>query len=500
MTSSVRVRFAPSPTGPLHIGALRTALYNFLFARKHQGSFILRIEDTDRKRFVPGSEEYILKALEWCGLTPDEGPHKDGGYGPYRQSERSEKYRAFADELIDKDHAYFAFDTPEELEDQRKEAESRGESFSYGPSTRDGLHNSIAMGMDEARHRIAEGMPYVIRFKTPAEREVHCPDLIRGDVTYQSALLDDKVLFKADGLPTYHLANVVDDHLMEISHVIRGEEWLPSLPLHILLYEAFGWTPPVFAHLPLILKPNGPGKLSKRDALKGDFPIYPLKWEESPGFRERGYLPSAVNNILALLGWSPEADREVFSLQDLAAHFSLERVHKAGARFDPDKNRWFNQQHLQSLSPSEIRGIVSQHPEAYGLPESWQDHPEYLDFTIGLVKERLELLTDLTQELRVFFEPPEEFDAKAAKKAWKEQTPDLLNGFGDRIPEDFSPEGLKSLTQVYLKEQEVGMGALMPPLRLSLVGALSGPDLFAIVHAIGRDETRRRIQKAVETL
>ncbi len=500
MGSTVRVRFAPSPTGPLHIGALRTALYNYLFARKHNGVFLLRIEDTDQKRYVENSESYIFRSLKWAGLIPDESPENPGGFGPYRQSERTELYRAHIQQLLDSGHAYYAFDTPEELERCRKEAESTGHPFSYGPENRKNLNNSLSLEASETRKRIASGEPYVIRFLTPENQQVHCPDLIRGEVVYQSHLLDDKVLFKSDGLPTYHLANVVDDHLMQISHVIRGEEWLPSLPLHVLLYRAFDWQPPAFAHLPLILKPSGPGKLSKRDALKGDFPIYPLTWEDTPGFRERGYLPEALNNILALLGWSPADDREILALEELVHTFDLERVHKAGARFDPEKNLWFNQQHLQKLTPAQIAEWVSAPGASLALPAEWTKDRAYLERVIGMVQERLQLLADLEREARVFFEAPREYDPKATKKAWKEHTAGLLKEYLGRMDDLSEPSALKDLAQSVAAEHNLGMGAVMAPLRLSLVGSLSGPDLFAIAEAIGPEETRKRVQRAIETL
>jgi len=498
MNPAVRVRFAPSPTGPLHIGALRTALYNYLFARKHQGTFVLRIEDTDQKRLVSGTEDYIIRALQWCGIEPQEGPHRSGSFGPYRQSDRSEIYKEFIQILIAKDCAYFAFDTPEELDGHRTQAEEEGGSFSYGPANRARLSNSLSLPREEVEERISRGEPYVVRFKTPENAEIHCPDLIRGDVVYQSALLDDKVLFKSDGLPTYHLANVVDDHLMKITHVIRGEEWLPSLPLHILLYQSFGWTPPFFAHLPLILKPSGPGKLSKRDALKGNFPIFPLAWENNPGFRERGFLPSALNNILALLGWSPEGEQEVFTLEELVPEFDLSRVHKSGARFDPEKNSWFNQQHLQQLSPGVIARLIDESPGHYDMPKQWLDHRDYLEYCLGLISERLQLLTDAEGELRLFFEPPLEYDPRALKKAWKDQTPEILQAFSELIPEQFEPDSLKQLASDFVGERGLGMGALMAPLRLSLVGSLNGPDLFSIIYAIGREETIRRIGRALQ--
>ncbi len=500
MGSTVRVRFAPSPTGPLHIGALRTALYNYLFARKNQGAFLLRIEDTDQKRYVENSESYIFRSLEWAGLIPDESPQNPGAFGPYRQSERTELYQTHIQQLLDSGHAYYAFDTPEELEAYRKEAESAGNTFSYGPGNRRELNNSLFLEEAETQRRIKSGEPYVIRFLTPENQEVHCPDLIRGDVVYRSQLLDDKVLFKSDGLPTYHLANVVDDHLMQITHVIRGEEWLPSLPLHVLLYKAFGWQPPALAHLPLILKPSGPGKLSKRDALKGDFPIYPLAWEDTPGFRERGYLPEAMNNILALLGWSPADEQEVLNLEELVRGFALERVHKAGARFDPEKNLWFNQQHLQKLPPSAITELVSVPGQTWSLPEDWTKDRAYLERVVGMVQERLQLLPDLEREARMFFEAPREYDPKATKKAWKEHTAAMLEDYLRRMTDQSDPTALKELAKTVAAENELGMGAIMAPLRLSLVGSLSGPDLFAIVEAIGPEETRKRVERAIETL
>lgn len=503
MPKQVRVRFAPSPTGPLHIGGVRTALFNYLFAKKNNGVFYLRIEDTDQSRYVPGAEEYIVEALNWCGIRFDEGIGKEGNYGPYRQSERKDIYKHYAQQLIDSGWAYYAFDTAEKLDELRKEEEAQGKTFIYNHSNRDKMDNSLRLSNEETQKRIEAGEDYVIRFKIPVGETLFLKDIIRGDVKFETNLLDDKVLFKSDGMPTYHLANIVDDHLMETSHVIRGEEWLPSLPLHILLYRAFGWEAPEFAHLPLILKPVGNGKLSKRDGDKLGFPVFPLEWKDpksgeiSSGYREKGYLPEAVVNFLALLGWNPGTDQELFTLDELVQLFELERVHKAGAKFDPEKNKWFNHQYLQRQDNAEIATQFS-----HTLLEKGINKPAgFVTEVVRLVKERANFASELWDLSDFFFTAPESYDEKAAKN-WKEDTGALLTEASDVLYNtlDFTPENLETTLKAWIEEKGVGMGKVMQPLRLSLVGSLKGPHLFDIMALIGKEETVNRIKKAVTIL
>ncbi|NJB37051.1 glutamate--tRNA ligase [Croceivirga sp. JEA036] len=501
MASKVRVRFAPSPTGPLHIGGLRTALYNYLFAKKHDGDFILRIEDTDQNRFVPGAEQYIKDALQWCGITYDEGPEKDKGYGPYKQSERKPLYKQYADELIKKGKAYYAFDTPEVLDNHRKEHEAKGKTFIYNWHNREKLTNSLTLTEDQVNTKIKAGEPYVIRFKAPKEKILELNDVIRGTISIDTNILDDKVLFKSDGMPTYHLANIVDDHLMEITHVIRGEEWLPSLALHHLLYEAFDWTPPIFAHLPLILKPTGKGKLSKRDGEKGGFPIFPLSWNESLGYKEAGYFPEAVVNFLAMLGWNPGTEEEVFSLEQLIEKFSLDRVNKSGARFDPEKNKWYNQQHLQQKSIKELAGLFTTTLETKQIPAELST-TEKATQVVSLVKERASFVSDLWELSNYFFTTPTHYEEKAVKKQWKEQTPTLISQVKEVINnvEEFTSENIESAVKHWIKAQELSFGKVMPPLRLVIVGDMKGPHLFDIISFIGKTETNKRIDNALNNL
>ena len=500
MTNQVRVRFAPSPTGPLHIGGVRTALFNYLLAKKHGGTFILRIEDTDQKRFVPGAEQYIIDALNWCGIPFDEGPGKEGGYGPYRQSERKEGYRKYALELIASNHAYYAFDTEESLNQLRASAEALGEVFVYGPKNRSGLRNSLQLSPEETNALLANQEPYVIRFKTEGGRQVSGSDLIRGVVQFDSDLLDDKVLFKSDGMPTYHLANVVDDHEMKISHVIRGEEWLPSLALHWQLYEAFGWEAPAFAHLPLILKPSGPGKLSKRDGEVGGFPVFPLSWEKSTGYREAGYAPEAVINFLALLGWNPGDEQEVFDLAELVEKFDLARVQKSGARFDPDKTKWFNQQHLQKMSASDLLPALKKGMEQAGVENRWSD--QALTQVAGMVQERAVFAQDIFSLSEYFFTAPQAYDAKAVEKQWKPTTPDILQRLMVFWPQEerFEAAVAEQVIKAWAGQEGISLGAIMAPLRLCLVGALQGPHVFDIAAWMGREETMDRIQRALDRL
>ncbi|PBJ12732.1 glutamate--tRNA ligase [Flavobacterium sp. ACN6] len=501
MSKQVRVRFAPSPTGPLHIGGVRTALFNYLFAKKHNGVFYLRIEDTDQTRFVPGAEAYIMEALEWLGIAPEETVGKNEKFGPYRQSERKELYQQYADQLINSGWAYYAFDTPESLDALRKEQEAEGKTFIYNHSIREKLDTSLVISADEVAKRIANGEHYVIRFKTPVDETLHLKDIIRGDVKFETSLLDDKVLFKSDGMPTYHLANIVDDHLMETSHVIRGEEWLPSMPLHVLLYKAFGWEAPEFAHLPLILKPVGNGKLSKRDGDKMGFPVFPLEWKTeegvSSGYREKGFFPEAVVNFLALLGWNDGTEKEIFSLEELAEAFDLNRVHKAGAKFDPEKNKWFNHQYLIKQNDADLAKSFSP-----TLIEKGVDVSKY-DVTriVSLIKERAHFVSEFWDLTDFFFQAPTSYDEKASKN-WKEETPALMQELISTLEyiEGFDSANIEAIVKDWLTKNEIGMGKVMQPFRLSLVGALKGPHLFDIVEIIGKEETIARIQKAITTL
>ncbi|MCY1721731.1 glutamate--tRNA ligase [Prolixibacteraceae bacterium Z1-6] len=503
----VRVRFAPSPTGPLHMGGVRTALFNYLFAKKHGGDFILRIEDTDQTRFVPGAEEYIIESLNWCGLSPVEGPGIGGEFGPYRQSERKELYKKYAGQLVETGWAYYAFDTPNEIDALRKAAEVNKETFSYGIGTRDKLNNSLNLSEEEVQQKIAAGDAYVIRFKMPEDTDVTEEDLIRGSVTFNTTKsLDDKVLFKSDGMPTYHLANVVDDHLMEISHVIRGEEWLPSMPLHVLLYKALGWeeTKPRFAHLPLILKPVGKGKLSKRDGDKLGFPVFPLEWTDpktgdvSRGYREDGYFPEAFMNLLALLGWNPGTEQEFFTLDELTEIFSLERVVKSGSRFDPEKAKWFNKHYFQQKSVEELSGLFKVVLAEKGVEAS----DEKINAVVAEIKERCEFVSDIWEQGTYFFEAPTEYDAKTVKKRWKENTPGQLTEIANLFEtiEDWKADSIKEAFSTFMNEKEWGFGVIMNPLRLSLVGGNVGPDLFVICELLGKEETVSRMKLAIEKI
>ncbi len=502
----VRVRFAPSPTGPLHIGGVRTALYNYLFARKHGGDFLLRIEDTDQTRFVKGAEEYIIESFKWLGLDFDEGVGIGGEYGPYRQSERKSIYREYADRLIENGWAYYAFDSPEELDSIRKEYEKRKETFQYDSSTRGGLKNSLTLSEEETNKLIEEEHPYVIRFKFPENKEIELFDLIRGEVRMNSSLLDDKVLFKSDGMPTYHLANVVDDYSMKISHVIRGEEWLPSTPLHTMLYKAFGWEDfmPEFAHLPLILKPDGNGKLSKRDGDRLGFPVFPIDWvdadskELSSGYREAGYLPEAVINMLALLGWNPGNNEEIFSLEELIQEFSIERVNKSGAKFDIEKAKWFNYQYVQSIDESKI---IDGFLEILKEKNLNQDRV-YATKVITLIKERAGFVSELWDQGYFFYESPKEYDENIIKKRWKEGMGGWILSIADILEglDDFVQENIDSLISSYIKDNSLNMGQVMNSLRLCMVGEGKGPSLSDIMVLVGKEETVERLRKGVETI
>ncbi len=501
MSKQVRVRFAPSPTGPLHIGGVRTALFNYLFAKKNNGVFFLRIEDTDQNRFVPGAEEYIMEALEWLGIAPDETIGKNEKFGPYRQSERKDLYQQYAAELINSGNAYYAFDTAEALDAARKLEEEQGKTFIYNHTNREKLDTSLVISADETAKRIAAGEHYVIRFKTPVNETLHLHDIIRGDVKFETNLLDDKVLFKSDGMPTYHLANIVDDHLMETSHVIRGEEWLPSMPLHVLLYRAFGWEAPEFAHLPLIMKPVGNGKLSKRDGDKMGFPVFPLDWKTaesvSSGYREKGFFPEAVINFLALLGWNDGTDKELFSLEELVAAFDLNRVHKAGAKFDPEKNKWFNHQYLIKQEDATLAKAYAPILAEKGFSVA----DTVLTKVVSLIKERAHFVSEFWEMSDFFFVAPTAYDEKASKN-WNSATPALMQELISVVEEitDFTSMNIETIVKDWMTKNEIGMGKVMQPFRLSLVGALKGPHLFDIVEVIGKDETIQRIQKAIATL
>jgi glutamyl-tRNA synthetase len=499
--NNVRVRFAPSPTGPLHIGGVRTALYNYLFAKKFNGTFILRIEDTDQTRFVEGAEKYIMEALEWCGIMVDEGIREGGKFGPYRQSNRKELYRQYADRLIEKGDAYYAFDSTEALDKLRSDYEVRKETFIYNAAIRESLDNSLSMSETELKDRLNKGEHFVIRYKMPLNEEIHFDDLIRGNIMVNTSTLDDKVLFKSDGMPTYHLANIVDDHLMEITHVIRGEEWLPSLPLHIKIYHSFGWSAPKFAHLPLLLKPDGKGKLSKRDGDKMGFPVFPLFWpygETARGYREDGYIPEAFVNMLALLGWNPGTEQEIFTMEELIDAFSIERVGKSGSRFDPDKAKWFNHHYLQLKDNHELAVEFQNQVSEHG----YNTEIEKLEILVALIKERAVFVKDLWAQADFFFKAPESYDNEVVKKRWKEDTPMLMKELKSVLTdiEDFSSLSTESVVKEWIEAKEYNMGAIMNAFRLLIVGASRGPHLFDIISWIGKEETLKRIVRGLEVI
>ncbi len=506
MQKPIRVRFAPSPTGPLHIGGVRTALYNFLFAKKHGGKIILRIEDTDQLRFVPGAEEYIIESLTWCGIIFDEGVHVGGPFEPYRQSERKDIYKQYADFLVQKGCAYYAFDTPEELEAIRKQFEADKKVFQYNATTRSLLKNSLTFTQQQTQEWLNSGKPYVIRFKIPENRTLVLYDIIRGKIHVYTNTLDDKVLFKSDGLPTYHLANIVDDHLMQISHVIRGEEWLPSLPLHYLLYEAFEWTEtmPQFAHLPLILKPDGKGKLSKRDGDKGGFPVFPCNWKNPDngeiflGYREWGFLPDAFINMLALLGWNPGTEQEIFSLQELIQLFDLQKVNKSGARFDPEKAKWFNQQYIKHTPTNKLIDLLQPFIEK----EGWQLSKEKLITIVNLIKERATFLQDIINESRFFFEKPYHYDEVVIKKKIKPTSKLLLNDIYTILQnlEPFNNEIIEHTLHNFSTNKQISPGEIMIPIRIALVGTTKGPHLGQIMEILGKEETLQRIKLFINYL
>ena len=506
MMSNVRVRFAPSPTGPLHIGGVRTALYNYLFAKKHKGVFILRIEDTDQTRYVANAEKYITDALDWCRIPFDEGPGKNEKFGPYRQSERKELYKEYANTLIKKGKAYYAFDTSDELNAHRKQHEEAGKTFIYNWHNREKgrLVNSLILTEQATKKRIENGDNYVIRFKTPQDETLILKDEIRGSITIDTNTLDDKVLFKSDGMPTYHLANIVDDYLMKISHVIRGEEWLPSMPLHVLLYNAFGWDAPRFAHLPLILKPIGKGKLSKRDGDKLGFPVFPLAYtnEEtggvSLGYKESGYFSDAFINMLSLLGWNPGTEQELFSIEELITTFDLSRVSKSGAKFSLDKTNWFNQQYLQKKTDAELALLFSVILKNKKINSS----ESYVEKVVSLIKERAVFVKDFWSLSSYFFKTPEDYNEKASKKQWKEGTSALMNELIKVLTsiDDFSSKTIEETVKSWISSKEIGFGKIMQPLRLAIVGEMKGPHLFDIIDMIGKDEAVLRIKKIIKKL
>ena len=500
MSEKVRVRFAPSPTGPLHIGGVRTALFNYLFAKKHGGDFILRIEDTDQKRFVEGAEEYVINSLKWAGISPNEGQGAGGEYGPYKQSERMHLYKEYADYLLDNDKAYYAFDSSEELTESRERSQKEGKTFAYDNITRQYLKNSTSLSADEVSQRIESGDPFVIRMKLPRNEEVRFYDEIRGWVVVNTANMDDKVLYKSDGLPTYHLANIVDDHLMKITHVIRGEEWLPSAPLHVLLYQYLGWEDfmPKFAHLPLILKPDGKGKLSKRDGAKGGFPVFPLEWKDpasgeiSAGYKEDGYFKDAFINMLAFLGWNPGTEQEIFKLDELAEAFSLDRVGKSGAKFDPVKTKWFNEQYLKRKSNEELASLLKPMID-------FDVKDEYLAKVSELLKERAVFVKDMTED-DFYFVAPTNFDEKTIKKKWKENTPSIIEAMITKFEgiEDFSAENVELAFKEYLSDNEIGMGAVLPNFRVLVTGKGMGPSMFQISAILGKEETFSRLKSGLQ--
>jgi glutamyl-tRNA synthetase len=500
----VRVRFAPSPTGYLHIGGVRTALYNYLFAHKHGGDFLLRIEDTDQNRYVPGAEQYIMEALAWLGIEPVESPLHGGPHAPYRQSERKAMYRQYADQLINSGNAYYAFDTPEELEEMRKRLEAaKVASPQYNAITRNSMKNSLTLPEDEVKRRLEAGDPYVIRIKLPRQEEVRFHDIIRGWIVVHTQNMDDKVLFKSDGMPTYHLANVVDDYLMQITHVIRGEEWLPSAPLHVLLYRYLGWEHlmPQFAHLPLLLKPDGNGKLSKRDGDRLGFPVAPLNWQDpssgeiTSGYREKGYYPEAVLNFLALLGWNPGTTQEMFSLEELVEAFSLERVSKSGAKFDFEKAKWFNHQYLMKQDDASLAKEFEKYVREAGYAQSF----DYILKVTSLVKERAHFASELMEHARFFFEAPTKYDEQVLQKRWKPESQEIMQGWCDALNAcpSFDAPSLEASSKAYLESKGIGIGQVLQLFRVLITGVAAGPSMFEVCALLGREEVSARFQKAL---
>jgi len=499
-----RVRFAPSPTGPLHIGGVRTALYNYLFAKKNNGTMLLRIEDTDQTRFVEGAEEYIIEAFKWLGIEFDEGVGIGGEYGPYKQSERKAMYKPYAEQLVNDGWAYYAFDTPEQLEAKRKEAESQKKTFQYDANTRMDMVNSLTLPAEEVTRRIESGEHFVVRFKYPANLDIHVHDLIRGEVVINSNLLDDKVLYKSDGMPTYHLANIVDDHTMKITHVIRGEEWLPSAPLHVMLYRAFGWEAPQFAHLPLLLKPDGNGKLSKRDGDRLGFPVFPLQWldpksgETSSGYRESGYLPDAVINMLALLGWNPGNDQEMMTMEELIRLFSIEKISKAGAKFSLDKAKWFNHEYIMQKSADELYPYF----EKILQEKNISCNESYVKLVTELIKDRLNFTGDFWEQASYFFVAPTEYDPQALKKRWKEGTGEKLRDILNIIQsfQPFDRQAAHDAVMKHIQDNELNMGQVLNSLRIAIVGTAKGPELFTMIEVIGVEEVVKRTLQAIEAV
>jgi len=503
MAKKVRVRFAPSPTGPLHIGGVRTALYNYLFAKKHGGDFLLRLEDTDQTRFVKGAEDYIIEALNWCGIIPNEGVNIGGNFTPYRQSERKEEgiYKKYVDQLLASGHAYYAFDTPDELEEMRERLKATGgSSQSYDTNSRNSMKNSLTLPAEEVQQKLDAGDAYVVRIKIPRNEEIKFKDIIRGYVVVNSANIDDKVLYKSDGMPTYHMANVVDDYLMKITHVIRGEEWLPSGPLHVLLYEFLGWEKemPEFAHLPLILKPNGNGKLSKRDGDAGGFPVFPIEWKTEDGeifsgYRESGYFPEAHINMLAFLGWNPGTEQELFSLEELVQEFSLERVGKSGAKFDPDKTKWFNEQYLRAKSNEELAELIN--------PADGKYSTELLTKICGLMKERVSFPKEILEKGKYFFEAPTAYDQKTVNKKWKDNSPQILTDLATIFSNTaFNTVALETAFKAYVEEKELGFGTPMIAIRLAITGEGGGPSLFEMMELIGKEEVISRLNTGIKNI
>ena len=497
----VRVRFAPSPTGPLHMGGVRTALYNYLFAKKHNGTFLIRIEDTDQTRFVPGAQDYIMDALKWCGIMPTEGPGLGGEFGPYVQSERKSMYRPYAEELVANDKAYYAFDTAEELTQMREQAKQMGmPNWQYNSVTRGSMKNSISLSSDDVQKRIEAGNPYVIRMKMPRNVDIRFEDEIRGWVVVNTNNLDDKVLFKSDGMPTYHLANIVDDHTMNISHVIRGEEWLPSAPLHVMLYDAFGWDCPKFAHLPLLLKPDGNGKLSKRDGDRLGFPVFPTDWtsedgEVYTGYREQGYFPEAFINMLAFLGWNPGTTQEIFSLEELCESFTLARVAKAGAKFDPDKTKWFQQQYLRATDDKVLAEALSSIlEESYSLDQ--------LTVVCSLMKERATFVKDIWTEGSFLLVKPTSYDEQTVKKKWKNNAEEIMKQWSSVLKalNSFEASTIETAFKSFLEEKEMGIGAVLPLFRLLITGKGMGPSMFEIASFLGKEECLERMNIGINTL
>lgn len=494
----VRVRFAPSPTGPLHMGGVRTALYNYLFAKKNNGTFILRIEDTDQNRFVEGAQDYILNSFKWCGITPDEGPGIGGEYGPYVQSERKEMYQEYAQRLIESEHAYYAFDTSEELTQMREEAKKMGmPNWQYNGVSRVNMRNSLTLPQSEVEKLIENKEPYVIRMKMPRNEDVRFEDEIRGWVVVNTNNLDDKVLYKSDGMPTYHLANIVDDHAMEISHVIRGEEWLPSAPLHVLLYDAFSWERPQFAHLPLLLKPDGNGKLSKRDGDRLGFPVFPLDWTTSDGelysgYKEKGYFPEAFINMLAFLGWNPGTQQELFNLEELSEAFGLDRVSKGGAKFDPEKTKWFQQQYIRSASNEKLAELlVDKFPSELTTEQKVS--------ICSLMKERATFAEDIVKDGAYLYQKPTSYDEKVLSKKWKENTASLIEQWMDILKEieSFTSANIEADFKAFLEKNQLGFGAVLLPFRILVTGVGAGPGMFDISEFLGKEEVLERIEKGL---